>query len=57
MLDAGTEVNEGLGAGPNQAPRQAAPNSGSDENGVVHPADADSPEAINLVRVLITPDE
>jgi hypothetical protein len=56
MLDAGTEVNEGLGAGPNQAPRQTAPNSGADENGVVQHAEAGSPEAINLVRVMIMPD-
>lgn len=36
LWDAGTEVNEAPGAGPNQAPRQAAANTGSDENGVVH---------------------
>jgi hypothetical protein len=55
MLDAGTEVNEWLGAGPNQAPRQAAPNSGADEDGVVQLAEAGSiPEAITLVRVMIS---
>jgi hypothetical protein len=55
MLDAGTEVNEYLGAGPNQAPRQAAPNSGADEGGVVQLAAAGSiPEAITLVRVMIS---
>ncbi|GJM30180.1 MAG: hypothetical protein DHS20C17_28150 [Cyclobacteriaceae bacterium] len=33
--DAGTEVNEEPGTGPNQAPRQAGPNTGTDENGNV----------------------
>ena len=36
LWDAGTEVNEEPGMGPNQAPRQAAANTGDDENGVVH---------------------
>lgn len=36
LWDAGTEVNEEPGVGPNQAPRQAGPNTGEDENGVVH---------------------
>ena len=35
LYDAGTEVNEPLGVGPNQAPRQAGPNTGADEMGVV----------------------
>jgi hypothetical protein len=35
LWDAGTEVNEEPGIGPNQAPRQKAPNTGKDENGVV----------------------
>ncbi|MGH8247245.1 MAG: spondin domain-containing protein, partial [Gammaproteobacteria bacterium] len=35
LWDAGTEVNEAPGAGPNQAPRQTAANTGPDENGVV----------------------
>ena len=33
--DAGTEVNEEPGVGPNQPARQAGPNTGDDENGVV----------------------
>lgn len=37
LWDAGTEVNEAPGAGPNQAPRQAAANTGPGENDVVHP--------------------
>ncbi len=36
LWDAGTEVNEEPGAGPNQPPSQPAPNTGMDENGVVH---------------------
>ena len=62
LWDAGTEVNEEPGTGPNQAPRQAAVNTGDDENGVVqlvantgdgftYPADAD------VIRVTITPVE
>jgi hypothetical protein len=35
LWDAGTEVNEEPGVGPNQAPRQKAPNTGKDENGLV----------------------
>ncbi len=33
--DAGTEVDEIIGVGPNQAPRQSGPNTGADENGNV----------------------
>jgi hypothetical protein len=39
LWDAGTEVNEVPGAGPNQAPRQAARNTGPTEHGVVRPVD------------------
>jgi hypothetical protein len=35
LYDAGTEVNEEPGVGPNQAPRQPAPNTGPDEGGTV----------------------
>ena len=35
LWDAGTEVNEEPGLGPNQAPRQEQPDTGEDENGVV----------------------
>ena len=35
LWNAGTEVNEEPGIGPNQAPRQKVPNSGKDENGIV----------------------
>ena len=35
LWDAGTEVNEEPGVGPNQAPRQTGANTGADENGVI----------------------
>jgi len=35
LWDAGTEVNEEPGIGPNQAPREKAPYTGKDENSVV----------------------
>lgn len=38
LFDAGTEVNEEPGIGPNQAPRQKAPNTGVDEKGKVERA-------------------
>ena len=38
LWDAGTEVNEEVGVGPAQAPRQKMPNTGPAENGVVHRA-------------------
>ncbi|MEM9950395.1 MAG: spondin domain-containing protein [Chloroflexota bacterium] len=40
LWDAGTEVNQALGEGDQQAPRQAGPNTGDDENGVVLPVSA-----------------
>jgi hypothetical protein len=54
MWDAGTEINEVLGAGPNQAPRQPAPNTGADEHGIVQFAEL--PGTQNLVRVTIEAD-
>ena len=39
LWDSGTEVNERPGDGPNQAPRQPAPNSGQAENGRVRAVD------------------
>ncbi len=36
LWDSGTEVNEVPGVGPNQAPRQSGPDTGEEENGVVH---------------------
>lgn len=37
LWDAGTEVNEAPGGGPNQAPRQARPDTGPAEDGAVRP--------------------
>ena len=37
LYDAGTEMNEAPGEGPNQAPRQSTPNTGMDEMGAVTP--------------------
>jgi hypothetical protein len=37
LWDSGTEVNEAPGAGANQAPRQAEPNTGTAEHGTVMP--------------------
>jgi hypothetical protein len=38
LWDAGTEVNEEPGLGPNQAALQPAPNTGPAEHGVVRPS-------------------
>jgi hypothetical protein len=37
LFDAGTEVNQAPGVGPDQAPRQNAPNTGASENQPVQP--------------------
>ena len=57
LWDAGTEVNEEPGVGPNQAPRQSGPNTGPDENGVVQLVDDGYayPEVSDIVRVTIYP--
>ena len=56
LYDAGTEVNEELGVGPDQAPRQKAPNTGADEHGVVHRATRDAfyGKTAQLFRVTVT---
>ena len=58
LWDAGTEVNEELGIGPNQGPRQKAPNTGVDEHGVVTRAKSETIYTKNaeLFRVTITPE-
>lgn len=58
LFDAGTEVNEEPGVGPNQAPRQSAPNTGPAENGKVHPAKESTffSKTGQLLRVTITPE-
>jgi len=56
LWDAGTEVNEELGVGPNQGPRQKGPNTGPDEHGVVTRAKSEAIYTKNgeLFRVTIT---
>ena len=57
LWDAGTEINQAPGFGPDQAPRQAGPNTGADENGPVQlVADGFSyPDTAGVIRVTITP--
>lgn len=57
LWDAGTEVNEEPGIGPNQAPRQSAPNTGTPENGKVHKAKVSTfySQTGKLLRITITP--
>jgi len=57
LWDAGTEVHQEPGAGPDQAPRQKAPNTGAAENGVVRPVQDQFtyPNTLNVLRVTITP--
>lgn len=57
IYDAGTEVDEYPGAGPNQAPRQAGPNTGMDENGMVAletNLPANVPALEDIIRITIT---
>ncbi|HZE71501.1 MAG TPA: spondin domain-containing protein [Pyrinomonadaceae bacterium] len=58
LWDAGTEVNQELGVGPDQAPRQKAPNTGTAENGVVEHAKrvVFYTKTAELFRVTITPE-
>jgi hypothetical protein len=56
LWDAGTEVNEEPGTGENQAPRQAGPDTGDDEMGVVTADIMDGfnyPSVQDIVRVTI----
>ncbi|RMG71322.1 MAG: hypothetical protein D6711_15565, partial [Chloroflexi bacterium] len=57
LWDAGTEVNEAPGEGPNQAPRQTAPNTGDDEMGVVGEVNDgfSYPAVTEYIRVTIVP--
>lgn len=59
LYDAGTEKDEEIGIGPNQGPRQAAPNTGEDEHGVVHKASTSVffNKTAELFRVTIMPEE
>ena len=57
LYDAGTEVNQWPGFGPDQAPRQAGPDTGADENGTVGAVDDayDYGEVADVIQVNITP--
>ena len=56
LWDAGTEVNEAPGVGANQAPRQAAANTGADEGGTVRLVDDGFtyPAVADIVRITIS---
>lgn len=58
LWDAGTEVNEELGVGANQGPRQAGLNTGADEHGVVRRATKEKiyNQTAKLFRVFIIPE-
>lgn len=58
LLNAGTEVDEEPGIGPNQGPRQKAINTGVDENGVVQVVNdpSVSTQTNKVMRVTITPE-
>jgi len=57
MWDAGTEANQEPGIGPDQGPRQKAPNTGKAENGVVHKIQDGKvySQASRVMRVTVTP--
>ncbi|MBT4512831.1 MAG: hypothetical protein HOC20_11565, partial [Chloroflexi bacterium] len=60
LWDVGTEVNEEPGMGDNQAPHQAGPNTGDDENGIVAQITDVSdgytyPEVSEVISVTVTP--
>ncbi|MFN8389272.1 MAG: spondin domain-containing protein [Bdellovibrionota bacterium] len=57
LYDAGTEKNEEPGAGANQGPRQAAPNTGTSESAPVGPVSDgfQYPPVNQILRVTITP--
>ncbi|MDQ2855411.1 MAG: spondin domain-containing protein [Acidobacteriota bacterium] len=56
LWDAGTEVNEELGIGPNQGPRQKGMNTGPDQHGVVTRAKSEAIYTKNgeLFRITVT---
>jgi hypothetical protein len=57
LWDAGTEVNEEPGLGPNQGPRQKAPDGGiAEHQGIAHVSDKFSyPGTTDVLRITITP--
>jgi hypothetical protein len=58
LWDAGTEVNEEPGLGPNQGPRQATPDAGvSEKKAIAHVSDKYTyPRISSVLRLTITPD-
>lgn len=58
LWDAGTEVNQEPGLGSDQAPRQAGPDTGEDEDGLVQlVSDAYTyPDVLDVIRVTVTPE-
>ncbi len=61
LWDAGTEVNEEPGVGPNQAPRQSGMNTGMDENGTIVLVSANGdgftyPVLTDLIKVSLSHD-
>ncbi len=64
LWDAGTEVDEEPGQGPNQGPRQPKPNTGADEHGNVREVTAANeptlkliPNAADYLKLTITPSD
>jgi len=59
LWDAGTEVNQEPGVGPDQAPRQTGPDTGPDENGVVQIVSDEFayPDTSATIQVTITATE
>jgi hypothetical protein len=56
LYDAGTEVDEPIGFGPNQAPRQAGPNTGATEGGTVQMVtQMPYADAATVLHLTITP--
>ncbi len=57
LWDAGTEINQEPGLGPDQAPRQPAPNTGAAESGVVRLVKDGFtyPDVARVIRVTVTP--
>src|SRR5262245_59755713 len=57
LWDAGTEMDQEPGIGPDQGPRQKAPNTGKAENGVVRKIQDDKAysKASDVMRITITP--
>jgi hypothetical protein len=58
LWDAGTEVNQEPGIGPDQAPRQKAPNTGQSESKNIEPVKDGFtyPKTSEVLRVTVTPD-